>query len=276
MKTRKSKSTNPAGRDHRKPHFNSSRRPEEPRPPIPVPGRRPVEELLAKGIQPERVLIAKREHTGKPDPLTERCLAAGWKVEYVDRQELDQQAEFLHHQGFLAYIHHFPYLSLQRLQSDLQSIEAPLLIALDEVQDAGNLGAILRSTECAGASAALIPYYHSASVTAAVIRSSAGAALHLPLCRVINLAKALEELQESGMRIVGADQEQSRSLYDVDLTGPLVLVVGSEGHGLRPGVRKRCDELVSIPLLGRVGSLNASVAAAICLFEAVRQRTTLT
>jgi 23S rRNA (guanosine2251-2'-O)-methyltransferase len=265
-----------AGNRNHSPKFaerhKASGHPEEPTQLIPIPGRRPIEELLQKGIKPEKLLVALKDRAVKPDDLVERCRKAGWHIEYVDRKVLDDAAEILNHQGYLAFINYFPYINLDRLISEAGNANNPMLIALDQVQDAGNLGAILRSAECAGVMAALIPFHRAASVTAAVIRSSAGAALHLPICRVVNLSTALDELKNAGMRIVGMDQEGNRSLYETDLRGSLVMVVGSESHGLRPGIKRRCDDMVSIPLKGRVGSLNASVAAAVCLYEAVRQR----
>ena len=240
---------------------------------IPIAGRRPVEELLRQGVVPEKLLVAHRERRGKPDELTQRLQAAGWKTETREQRELDEASGGLHHQGFVALISEFPYWSLHDLVRAVESRSAqPVLIALDQIQDAGNLGAILRTAECAGAMGAIIPHHRAAGITAAVIRASAGAALHLPLCRVVNLSGALDGLRETGFGVVGADPEGQRTLYEVTLTGKLVIVIGSEGRGLRPGIQRRCDALARIPLYGRVGSLNASVAAALFLYEAARQR----
>jgi 23S rRNA (guanosine2251-2'-O)-methyltransferase len=254
-----------------KPTYNRPNRSDQ-EPLIPIVGRRPVEELLRLNVKPEKLLVLTRERRGKEADILTPFQEAGWKVEERERAQLDQAAEGLHHQGFVALIRHFPYHTVPELIESALRAPDPVIIALDEVQDAGNLGAILRSAECAGAAGAVIPVHRAASVTAAVVRASAGAALHLPLARAINLAHALEEFTQAGFRILGADQEGRQSLYRTDLTGPVVLVVGSEGKGLRPGVKRRCDALVSIPLRGRTASLNASVAAALCLYEAVRQR----
>lgn len=239
---------------------------------IPITGRRPVEELLRLNLKPERLLVLARERRAKEAEILAPFIEAGWKIEERERAQLDQAAEGLHHQGFVALIRQFPYRTVEELIELAQGKPDPVVVALDEVQDAGNLGAILRSAECSGAAGAIIPAHRAAPVTAAVIRASAGAALHLPLARSINLAHALEEFTQAGFRVFGADQEAAQSLYQTDLTGPVVLVVGSEGHGLRPGVKRRCEALVSIPLRGRTASLNASVAAALCLYEALRQR----
>lgn len=232
-----------------------------------------MEELLHRRIQPERLLVMIRDKRGKEDELLKRCRLAGWKIEEKERAHLDEASEGLHHQGYVALIREFPFWSLGDLMKTTgQDRKDPILVALDQIQDVGNLGAILRSAECAGVSGALIPRHQSAGITAAAIRSSAGAALHLPICRVVNLSGALDELREAGYRVFGADQEGSLPIFRVDLRGAVAIVIGSEGRGLRPGIKRRCDALLNIPLLGRVGSLNASAAAAVCLFEAVRQR----
>lgn len=238
--------------------------------PIPISGRRPIEELLRRRIQPIVLLSAKRTKSGRDDPLLDRCRNAGWKIDMKDKSDLDKATEGLNHQGFVALIHEFPYLTIDELIDKSQAGGSQIIIALDQIQDAGNLGAILRSAECAGAGGAIIPAHRAAGVTAAVIRRSAGAVLHLPVCRTINLSQTLDLLKESDYRIFGTDQEGATSLFEVDFEGPVVIVIGSEGRGLRPGIKRRCDTLVAIPLRGRIASLNASAAAAVCLFEITR------
>ena len=240
--------------------------------PIPIPGRRSVEELLRRGIRPKILLSVSQVQCRKEDSLLACCRAAGWKIKLKDRSELDCAAEGLPHQGFVALIEEFPYLPLDNIIAAASQGHNPILIALDQIQDAGNLGAILRSAECAGAKGAIIPAHRSASINAAVIRRSAGAALHLPISRVANLSHSLDVLKEAGFHVFGADQEGSRSIYEMDFAGPIALVIGSESRGLRPGIKRRCDALMAIPLRGRIASLNASAAAAICLFEVLRQR----
>jgi len=172
------------------------------------------------------------------------------------------------HQGVCAEV--APYL--YAAGEDLLAGPDPLLIALDEVQDPQNLGSICRSAECAGASGVVIPERRSAEVTPAVCKASAGAVEHLPIARVRNLADFLVDAQARGCWCYGASAEAPRSLYDVDLRGGLVLVLGAEGKGLRPRVAAACDELASLPLRGRIGSLNVGASAAIALYEALRQR----
>lgn len=244
------------------------------RDPIPISGRRPIEELLRRRIQPVVLLTTKRAKSGKDDPLLVRCRNAGWKVDVKDKSDLDRASEGLNHQGYVAFIGEFPYLTIDELIARSKASESQILIALDQIQDAGNLGAILRSAECAGAGGAIIPAHRAAGVTPAVMRRSAGAALHLPICRTANLSHALDRLKEAGYRIIGADQEGAISLYDTDVSGQLVIVIGSEGRGLRPGIKRRCDTLVAIPLKGRISSLNASAAAAVILFEITRAKNT--
>ncbi len=241
-------------------------------PAIPIAGRRPVEELLRKGIRPEKLLVQVREQAWKQEALLEPFRRAGWKIEEKEKADLDAAAEGLHHQGFVALLTQFPYIGLEALRAGAQALSPePTIVVLDQIQDAGNLGAILRSAECAGAAGAIIPLHRAAGITPAVIRASAGAALHLPIARVVNLSPAIDELKLAGFRVFGADQEGSKSIYEADLRGPAVLVVGSEGRGLRPGIKRRCDQLLALPLCGKVTSLNASVAAALCLYEILRQ-----
>jgi 23S rRNA (guanosine2251-2'-O)-methyltransferase len=240
---------------------------------IPICGRRPVEELLRQGRRPDRLLVMHHEKRGRQDDDLRRYQSAGWTIREVERQEIEEICGGLHHQGVVALIHEFPYWRLEDMveAAKTQSAE-PILLALDQVQDVGNLGAILRTAECAGVAGAILPLHHSASVTAAVVRTSAGAALHLPICRTVNLSAALDYLAEGGYRILGADQEGDLSPFSADLRGAVALVIGSEGRGLRPGILRRCGRLLRIPIIGKIGSLNASAAAAILLYEAARQR----
>ncbi|TKJ42581.1 23S rRNA (guanosine(2251)-2'-O)-methyltransferase RlmB [candidate division LCP-89 bacterium B3_LCP] len=242
---------------------------------IPIPGKRPVEELLRQEIEPVVLFSSKLPKGRKDDTLISKCRHAGWKVVFKEKSYLDSESGGLNHQGYLAFITYFPYVPLKSF-IDQKSDKEPLLIALDQIQDAGNLGAILRSAECAGAKGAIIPAHRSAGITSAVIRRSAGAALCLPVSRVVNLAKTLDRLSDADFSIVGADQEGNRTIYDFEFKGPTVLVIGSEEKGLRPGIKRRCVQICSIPLYGRISSLNASAAAAVCLFEVARQRSAST
>ena len=167
----------------------------------------------------------------------------------------------------------FPFITFDELLNSLKGASfPPLLLALDSIQDPHNLGAITRSAVAAGVNGLILPKDRSASITATVVKVSAGAVFHLPVCRVTNLVNCFSVLKETGIWIFGATRDGTRPVYDVDLTVPACLVIGSEGKGLRPLVAENCDLRISIPMQGSLDSLNASVAAGIILFEAVRQR----
>jgi 23S rRNA (guanosine2251-2'-O)-methyltransferase len=191
-----------------------------------------------------------------------------WRAPETPAEELERLCGSPEHQGVVAEVDPYPYADPTRLLD----AEDALVVALDQVQDPHNLGAVCRAAEVAGAAGVVIPERRTASVTAAACKASAGAVEHLPVARIRNLADWLAEAKERGAWAYGASAEAERRYTDVDWSGRAVLVLGSEGSGLRRRVAESCDELVSIPLAGKVGSLNASVAAAVILFEARRQR----
>jgi 23S rRNA (guanosine2251-2'-O)-methyltransferase len=205
---------------------------------------------------------------------TERAVKAeAWLAEARPRQkadrELSERAGTRDHQGVLALVEPYRYADAYELAAG----ERPLLAVLDRVTDPRNLGAVCRSAEGAGATGVVVPAHGSAVVTPAVARASAGAVEHLPLAVVTNLARYLEEVKGPDLWVYGAAGEEGAApLWDTDLSGGAAIVLGAEGRGLRPLVRRTCDALVSIPLVGRVESLNVSVAAAVLLYEARRQR----
>lgn len=238
-----------------------------------VYGKNPVLEALRAGREVKRLVVlgSARDEVRLSEILTvarERAI----EVEEVDRQRLDDIAHSDSHQGVVAYVGRRRYWELTELLSELQPQAAPVLLALDGIQDPQNLGSICRSAEAAGVGGVLIPRHRSTEVTAAVAKASAGAVEHLRLGMVSSLAQVLERLKREGYWTVGltgeAELDYDRARYD----GKLVLVVGSEGEGLHRLVRQRCDQLVRLPMLGRVSSLNAAVAASIVLYEAMRQR----
>ena len=193
-----------------------------------------------------------------------------WRAPETSSEELERLCGSPDHQGVVAEVDAYPYADSNSLfeNDDGQG----LVVALDQIQDPHNLGAVCRAAEVAGAAGVVIPERRAASITAAACKASAGAVEHLPVARVRNLADWLAEAKGGGAWIYGADAEAGRRYTEVDWTGRAVLVLGSEGKGLRQRVAKTCDELVSIPVAGSIGSLNASVAAAVILFEARRQR----
>lgn len=203
--------------------------------------------------------------------FTERCREAGARLIESDDQRLSQLAGNNRHQGVVARVKAVPKThSLDDLLDAVQN--PPLLLVLDGVTDPHNLGACLRVADGAGVHAVVAPKDHAVGLNATVAKVASGAAETVPYLMVTNLARTLNELKERGIRIVGASDDAPRSLYEADLSGPLALVLGAEGPGMRQLTRKTCDELVSIPMAGAVESLNVSVASGVCLYEAVRQR----
>jgi 23S rRNA (guanosine2251-2'-O)-methyltransferase len=191
-----------------------------------------------------------------------------WRAPDTPAEELERLCGSPDHQGVVAEVDPYPYAD----PNSLLDADDALVVALDQIQDPHNLGAVIRAAEVAGASGVIIPERRAASITAAVSKASAGAVEHLPVARVRNLADWLGSAKERNAWVYGADAMAERPYTDVDWSGRAILVLGSEGSGLRPRVARSCDELISIPAAGRVDSLNASVAAAVILFEARRQR----
>lgn len=229
-------------------------------------GRHPVEALL--DVRPGDVRRLHLAESRTEDPLEPVARRLGIPVAHAPKDRLAALAKTPQHQGVVAEAADFPYADLE----DLLGGPSPLVLALDSVQDPHNLGALVRSAECFGASGVVIPQDRAAEVTPAASKASAGAVERLPVARVVNLSRALETLKERGLWVTGLAGEGEEALERVDLTGPTVLVVGAEGSGLRPGVRKHCDRLARIDIVGSTGSLNASVAGAVALYEAASQR----
>jgi 23S rRNA (guanosine2251-2'-O)-methyltransferase len=217
---------------------------------------------------------AKRERIYGRRPVAEaergrRAVHRVWRSPEIAAEELERLCGSPDHQGVVAEVDPYPYADPGSLLAD----ENALVVALDQIQDPHNLGAVCRAAEVAGASGVVIPDRRAASVTAAACKASAGAVEHLAVARVRNLADWLAASKRAEAWVYGAAADASKVYTQVDWSGRAVLVLGSEGQGLRPRVAETCDELVSIPVRGRVASLNASVAAAVILFEAARQRT---
>ena len=238
-----------------------------------VEGKNAVMEALKAGRPLDKIYIARGEQDKALRFIAQKGKAAGAVISEVDRRKLDAMSVTHAHQGVIAVAAVREYASV----SDILALarekgEAPLVVVCDEISDPHNLGAIIRTAECAGVHGVIIPKHRSAGVTAVVEKTSAGAVEHMAVARVGNLAAALKELQDAGVWIFGTAADGDRSLWEADLKGPAALVIGSEGSGMSRLTRESCDFLVSIPLRGKVSSLNASNAAAIVLYEAVRQR----
>ena len=238
-----------------------------------IEGRNAVLEALRAGRALDKVYIARGETDKALAHIAGLARERGVSVSDCDRRKLDAMSVTKAHQGVIAVCAVREYASLDDILALAESRgEAPFVVVCDEISDPHNLGAIIRSAECVGAHGVVIPKRRSAGLTAVVGKTSAGAAEHLPVARVANIPAALDELKIRGVWIYGTAAEGSSPMWETDLTGPLALVIGSEGEGLGRLVRERCDFLVSIPLRGKVGSLNASTAAAVLMYEVLRQK----
>ena len=251
---------------------------EERRPPAPeadgiIEGRNAVIEALRAGTAIDKIYLQKGETDKTLGHIASKARSAGAVVVEADRRKLDAMSRTHAHQGVIALSAVREYATVEDiLQTAEARGEAPLLVVCDELSDPHNLGAVIRTAECAGAHGVVIPKRRSAGLTAVVAKTSAGAVAHLPVARVPNLPSLLDDLKKRGVWIFGTAADGPVSLYDADLKGPAAIVIGSEGSGMGRLVAERCDFLVSIPMRGKLNSLNASAAAAILLYEAVRQR----
>jgi 23S rRNA (guanosine2251-2'-O)-methyltransferase len=228
-----------------------------------VYGRQPVREVLRGRRNAQEILVSARARSSL-GWLAE----AGVPVREVERDRLDEIAGSDDHQGVVARVDPFAYTDAEALVE----AEIPLIVALDGVTDPRNLGAVIRTAECAGASGVVVPRHRSAVVTPAVAKASAGAVEHLPVAVVSNLADWLERIKRPGLWSYAATADASLIYTAADFSDGAVLVLGAEGSGIRPRVARACDAAVALPLVGRIGSLNVAVAAGILLYEAVRQR----
>jgi 23S rRNA (guanosine2251-2'-O)-methyltransferase len=229
-----------------------------------------VEEALAAGRALDRIVIARGRHGERVEAVVQLARSKSVPVRFEDRLQLDRLAGTRDHQGIAALAAAKPALELE----DLLAAKTPqgLLVLLDGIEDPHNLGAIVRTSLAAGAIGVVIPERRAAGLTDTVERASAGALAHLPVARVKNLVRAMEEMKEAGYWLIGLDQRAEKKYTEADFSGPVGIVLGGEGEGLHELTRKRCDFLVSIPTSGPVRSLNVSVAAGVVLFEVVRQR----
>jgi 23S rRNA (guanosine2251-2'-O)-methyltransferase len=242
-----------------------------------VGGLHPVRELLRAGVPLHRILVARaRDSSEVLDDLLAEARSAGLPVEEVGRERLDALSDGLVHQGVLAVAPPFAFARLEDVLARADATgERALLVAVDGVTDPHNLGSIARTAEAVGAHGLLLPQRRAASITPTTEKAAAGALAHLPVVAVTNLVRTLGELHERGVWSLGLDGDADAELSDHPLaTEPCVLVVGAEGAGLSHLTRERCDALVKLPMRGRVGSLNASVAAGVALYELLRRRTT--
>ena len=238
-----------------------------------IEGRNAVIEALRVGRSIDKIFIAKGETDKTLGHIASKAREAGIVVVDADRRKLDNMSVTHAHQGVIALIGVNEYCTVEDILSLAEDRgEAPFVIACDEVSDPRNLGAIIRSAECAGAHGVIIPKRRSAGLTAIVGKASAGAAEHMAIARVPNISAVLKELKEKGLWVYGAAAGGSNDLWKTDFTGSVALVIGSEGDGIGRLVRDNCDFIVNIPMVGKINSLNASAAASVIMYEVLRQR----
>ncbi len=236
-------------------------------------GRNALTEALRSGRTIDKVFIAAGDTDRALQYLAANAKQAGAVVVEVDRRKLDQMSYTHAHQGVIALAAAREYCSIEDiLEYAAEKGETPLIVICDELSDPHNLGAIMRSAECAGAHGIIIPKRRSVGLTATVAKASAGAVEYMRVAKVTNINNAIAQLKEQGVWVFGTAAEGSVPMYKADLTGPTAIVIGNEGEGMSQLVRKNCDMLVHIPMKGQISSLNASAAASILLYEAVRQR----
>lgn len=238
-----------------------------------VEGKNAVIEALRAGRPIDKIFLVRGGSDKALGFIASNAKNAGVAVTECDRRKLDAMSSTGAHQGVIAVAAAKAYCEVDDiLRAARDRGEDPFIVVCDGIEDPRNLGAIIRCAECAGAHGVVIPRHHSAGITAAADKASAGAAEHMPIARVTNLSAALQELKDAGLWVYGAEADGNAPLWKTDMKGPVCLVIGSEGRGISRLVRERCDFIVSIPLFGRVNSLNASVAAAVLMYEIVRQR----
>ncbi|MEZ7590317.1 23S rRNA (guanosine(2251)-2'-O)-methyltransferase RlmB [Veillonella atypica] len=237
-----------------------------------IVGRNAVKEALKAGRSIQRILVSDdKVKTGLSD-IVGLAKSKGVEVRPTPVKQMNRYETDVPHQGVIAFVNAVEFKDLGEVLQE-SNHENPLLILTDGVEDPHNMGAIIRTAECVGATAVLIPKRHNAPINATVAKTSAGAVEQIPLVQVGNVTQTIKQLQKQEFWVLGAHMDGDRTLYEADLTIPTVLVIGNEGKGISRVVKEACDFLVTIPMYGNLNSLNASVAAAILMYEAVRQRT---
>lgn len=237
-----------------------------------IVGRNSVMEAIKSG-RVNKILLAKGDRQGSIREVIGAAKEKGILIQDVDIKKINDLAKGVRHQGVLAYVAPVEYVELEDILAKAEAAgQPPFIVLLDELEDPHNLGAILRTADAAGVHGVLIPKRRSCPLSATVAKTSAGAVEYVPVAKIGNVAQTIKELQKLGMWVVGADMDGDKDYYEADLTGPLVLVVGSEGKGIGRLTKEVCDFLVKIPMQGKINSLNASVAGSILMYESMKQR----
>jgi 23S rRNA (guanosine2251-2'-O)-methyltransferase len=235
-------------------------------------GIRAVEEAILAGQELERVFIRKDLRSGQSTSLLHRIRKAGIPYQLVPAEKLNRFTR-KNHQGVVALISPILYHDPEKLLPAIfEAGRIPLLLVLDGITDVRNFGAIARTAECAGVDGMIIPFKGSARIQEDAVKTSAGALMNIPVCRVDNLSGAVKYLKNSGLKTIGATETAGSSLFSADLKDPLAIIMGSEERGISAGLLAQCDETIAIPVYGQISSLNVSVAASIIMYETVRQR----
>ncbi len=238
-----------------------------------VEGRNAVLELLKSNREVNKILIAKGDRQGSINEIISLCKEKGIVFQEVERTKLDTISETNHHQGVIAYASPIEYKEIEDiLDIAKERGEEPFIVIADEIEDPHNLGALIRTAEIAGCHGLIIPKRRASQVTETVSKVSCGATEHLAIARVGNINDAIDELKDAGVWIYGTDGSAKKLYFEEDLTGPIAIIIGSEGRGMNKLTMKKCDVLLKIPMKGHITSLNASVSGGIVIFEAVKQR----
>jgi len=237
-----------------------------------IEGRNAVIEAFRAGKTIDKLFVLEHCKEGSMNTVLREAKKQGTVINYVKRERLDQMSETGKHQGVIAYIAAYEYGSVEDILKKAEDKgEQPFVIILDDIEDPHNLGAIIRTANLAGAHGVIIPKHRASGLTATVVKASAGAINYTPVAKVTNISKTIEELKEKGLWFVCADMDGT-TMYDLDLKGPIGLVIGNEGKGVSRLVKEKCDFIAKVPMFGGIDSLNASVAAGVLAYEIVRQR----
>ncbi len=237
-----------------------------------VAGRNAVMEALKGKRSVNKILVANGSNEGSIKEIIALAKEKGVNIMYMERSKIDSMARGIRHQGVLAQVAPVQYVELEDiLNIAREKKEPPFILLLDELEDPHNLGALLRTADAAGVHGVLIPKRRSVPLSATVAKTSAGAVEYVPVARIGNMVQTIRRLKDEGLWVAAADMDGT-DYYEADMTGPLLLIVGSEGHGVGRLVKEQCDFVVRIPMMGKINSLNASVAGSILMYEAMKQR----
>ena len=237
-----------------------------------IEGRNAVIEAFRAGKTVDKLFVLEHCKEGSMNTVLREAKKHDTIINYVKKERLDQMSETGKHQGVIAYIAAFEYATVDDILKKAEDKgEPPFVVILDDIEDPHNLGAIIRTANLAGAHGVIIPKHRAAGLTATAVKASAGAVSYTPVAKVTNISKTIEELKDKGLWFVCADMGGT-TMYDLDLKGPIGLVVGNEGKGVSRLVKEKCDFIASIPMFGDIDSVNASVATGVLAYEIVRQR----